>query len=88
MTREQAIKTVVAAIEAGIYHDLGSGSNVDVCLIKKGSVEYMRNLKTDNKKLYEKPEGYQFRKERVQVLKQYNHPTKVVVDSAQPMQID
>jgi 20S proteasome subunit beta 2 len=67
---------------------LGSGSNVDVCLIKKGSVEYMRNLKTDNKKLYEKPEGYQFRKERVQVLKQYNHPTKVVVDSAQPMQID
>jgi 20S proteasome subunit beta 2 len=44
---------------------LGSGSNVDVCLIKKGKVEYMRNLKTDNRKLYEKPEGYTFKKERV-----------------------
>jgi 20S proteasome subunit beta 2 len=78
MTREEAIKTVVAAIEAGIYHDLGSGSNVDVCLIKKGSVEYMRNLKTDNKKLYEKPEGYKFKKERVQVLNEYRHTIEVV----------
>jgi 20S proteasome subunit beta 2 len=36
MTEEEAKNMVIAAIEAGIYHDLGSGSNVDVCIIKKG----------------------------------------------------
>merc|ERR1740123_2223786 len=29
MTQEEAVKVCVAAIEGGIYHDLGSGSNVD-----------------------------------------------------------
>jgi stalled ribosome alternative rescue factor ArfA len=37
---------------------LGSGSNVDVCIIKKGKVEYMRNLKSENFKIFEKPEGW------------------------------
>lgn len=40
MEREEAINLVVAAIEAGIYHDLGSGSNVDVAIITRGNVEY------------------------------------------------
>lgn len=35
------------AIEAGILHDLGSGSNVDVVVIKKDKVEYHRNHKTN-----------------------------------------
>ena len=33
------------AIEAGIIHDLGSGSNIDICVIKKDSVDYCRNIK-------------------------------------------
>merc|ERR1712086_791383 len=37
MTEEEAVQLVVDAIEAGIYNDLGSGSNVDVCIIKKDS---------------------------------------------------
>ena len=64
---------VSKAIEAGIYHDLGSGSNLDVCIIKKGRVEFMRNLKTDNFKIFSKPDGYNFRKERVNVLETYTH---------------
>ena len=39
MTEEEAKNMCIAAIEAGIYHDLGSGSNVDVCVIKKGKVD-------------------------------------------------
>jgi 20S proteasome subunit beta 2 len=70
MTKEEAIKICVAAIEAGIYHDLGSGSNVDVTVIMRGKVESYRNLKHDNQKVYSKPGGYQFRKERVQVLEE------------------
>lgn len=58
MSREEAIRICTAAIEGGIYHDLGSGSNVDVAVITKGKVEYLRNLKSDNRKVYEKPEGY------------------------------
>lgn len=52
MSREKAIELCVAAIEAGVYHDLGSGSNVDVNIITKGRVEILRNYKHDNKKLF------------------------------------
>jgi len=65
MTQEEATALVVKAIEAGIYHDLGSGSNLDVCIIKKGKVEFFRNLKHDNFKMFSKPDGYDFRKDRV-----------------------
>jgi len=46
-------------------------------LIKKGKIEYMRNLKTDNYKLYEKPEGYQFKKERTHILEEYRHKLEI-----------
>lgn len=35
MTRDEAINLVTEAISAGIYHDLGSGSNVDYCVLTK-----------------------------------------------------
>ena len=58
MSKEEAIKLVTAAIEAGVYHDLGSGSNVDVCVIMRDKVEMHRNLKHDNFKAYSKPGGF------------------------------
>ena len=64
-TQDEAQALCIAAIEAGIYHDLGSGSNVDVCIIKRGKVDYKRNLKTENFKIFEKPGGYQYREDRV-----------------------
>jgi 20S proteasome subunit beta 2 len=50
MTREEAMKLVREAICAGIFNDLGSGSNVDLCVITKGKVDYMRSEFTPNKK--------------------------------------
>ncbi|UZJ54414.1 hypothetical protein CBS101457_003734 [Exobasidium rhododendri] len=47
MEREAAISLVASAISAGIFNDLGSGSNVDVCVITKE--------KTDMYRGYEKP---------------------------------
>lgn len=64
MTQDEAQALVIKAIEAGIYHDLGSGSNVDVCLIKRGKVEYKRPVKSDNFKMFAKPDGYQYRADR------------------------
>ena len=43
MTREEAVALVIEAISAGIYHDLGSGSNVDYCVITKENSEMFRN---------------------------------------------
>ncbi|KAI9205005.1 proteasome subunit beta type-7 [Polychytrium aggregatum] len=50
MTREEGIQLVNDAIEAGIFNDLGSGSNVDVCVITKGNVEYLRNYNRPNER--------------------------------------
>ena len=36
--RDEGIKLVCEAICSGIFNDLGSGSNVDVCVITKVSV--------------------------------------------------
>jgi len=35
MTLEEARELAIEAIEAGIFYDLGSGSNVDICVIEK-----------------------------------------------------
>lgn len=50
MTRDEAVKLVRDAIAAGIFNDLGSGSNVDVCVITKDKVDYMRPYEEANKK--------------------------------------
>lgn len=43
MSREEAIDLVTRAIRSGVYNDLGSGSNIDICVITKDGVEYKRN---------------------------------------------
>mgnify|MGYP000143712221 CR=1 FL=1 len=81
MSEEDAKQMLITAIEAGIYHDLGSGSNVDVCVIKKDKVQMFRNIKSDNHKAFSKPGGFQFDKSRVVVLEEYKQKL-VVQDGA------
>lgn len=38
MTRDEAVELCSQAIQAGIFNDLGSGSNVDVCVITNEKV--------------------------------------------------
>lgn len=52
MTKEEAIKLVARAIRSGIYNDLGSGSNVDLCIITKDGAEYLRNYEYLQGKTY------------------------------------
>ena len=68
----------IRSIEAGIYHDLGSGSNVDVCVIKKDKVDMHRNIKSENKKMFSKPGGFKFNKDKVVILEEYKK--KLVVE--------
>lgn len=49
--KEDAAKQLVRdAIAAGIFNDLGSGSNIDLCVITKNKVNYIRPHDEANKK--------------------------------------
>lgn len=50
LTEQEGKEIVSEAIQAGIFNDLGSGSNVDLCVIRRGSVEYIRPYFEANKK--------------------------------------
>lgn len=44
MSEEEAVKLVQRAIGAGIFNDLGSGSNCDICILRTdGTKDYRRN---------------------------------------------
>ena len=60
MNREAACTLVARAIKAGIFNDLGSGSNVDLCVITAGGKEYLRNYEKPNQRTYTRSAGYTF----------------------------
>ncbi len=85
MTEEEAKNMVIAGIEAGIYHDLGSGSCVDVLIVRRDfSVSHFRNIKSDNFKHYTKPGGFQLRKDKIQVVEEKRY--KIGGNEAAPSQ--
>ena len=70
MTREDAVKICSEAIMAGIFNDLGSGSNVDVCVIEKDKpTELLRNYIKPNERV-RKERDYKFRKGTTAYLNQ------------------
>jgi len=86
MNEEEAKALVHAAISAGIFNDLGSGSNVDLCVIKKGKVDYLRNYDKPNARKY--PQGaYNFIRGTTPILKQTIEPlsSKVTIAEADAM---
>lgn len=67
MSEEEGVKLVRDAIAAGIFNDLGSGSNVDICIIRKGSVDYKRTYDEANKKGI-RQNSYKFPKGTTKIL--------------------
>jgi 20S proteasome subunit beta 2 len=60
LNREEAIALASEAIKAGIFNDLGSGSNVDVCVIQKDKpTQLLRNYMRPNER-GEKERNYRF----------------------------
>lgn len=47
---EEALKLVTAAVSAGIFNDLGSGSNVDVTIITREGVKTLRGFVKPNER--------------------------------------
>jgi len=64
MTEEEAIALVAKAIRSGIFNDLGSGSNVDLCVISEGGkkVDYKRNHEFLQAKTYSRQQPVVFEK--------------------------
>lgn len=50
MNKQDAIQLVHDAISAGIFNDLGSGSNVDITVIEKEKVDILRNYAKPNER--------------------------------------
>ncbi|XP_060518761.1 proteasome subunit beta type-7 [Cylas formicarius] len=72
LEEEEGVQLVRDAIAAGIFNDLGSGSNVDICIIREGGVDYKRTYDEANKK-GKKQTSYRYPKGATAVL-----TTKVV----------
>ena len=54
MDRDAAVDLAARAVKAGIYNDLGSGSNVDLCVITAAGVEYLRGFEVLAGRTYER----------------------------------
>ena len=68
MEEEDAKQLVRQAIRAGIFNDMGSGSNVDLVVIKpNNSVQYLRGFDEANKK-GERREKYSYKNGTTAVL--------------------
>lgn len=60
MTADEAKQLVYEGISAGIFNDLGSGGNVDLCIITKEGKELIRGYAKENERKYRRPAGYMF----------------------------
>ncbi|XP_039269902.1 proteasome subunit beta type-7-like [Styela clava] len=81
MKKQEAMQLVRDAIAAGIFNDLGSGSNVDLCIISKGNkVEYLRPYDIANEKGVRQGD-YQFKPGTTAVLSKVVKPLKFDVVS-------
>jgi len=67
MKRDDAVKLCADAIQAGIWNDLGSGSNVDVAVITEEKTTLMRNHITPNVR-EKKQRNYRFQPGTTAVL--------------------
>lgn len=70
MTKEEAIEICKCAIEAGIFNDLGSGSNVDIYNITRNGCEKMESYREYNKKVFSQSQNYVFPKGTTQIIEE------------------
>lgn len=70
MSIEEGKELAVNAIRCGIFNDLGSGSNVDVCVIEKDKTTYLRNIDVPNPRPFRMPQQATFKTGTTEVLRQ------------------
>ena len=68
LTLEDAKQLAIKAIKAGILYDLGSGSNVDFVILKKGKTEHFRNYEVVGQKMVQKATPYHFERNNIREI--------------------
>ena len=90
MNEDQAVNLAKDAIEAGIFNDLGSGSNVDVFVVKRDGCRKLENFRVYNKKEFSNSQNYTFKINSTPVLEETEYKWKkieVVEDDSVKMDI-
>ncbi|KAM7058243.1 proteasome subunit beta type-10 isoform 2-T2 [Molossus nigricans] len=89
MTLEAAQELLVEAITAGILGDLGSGGNVDACVITRTGAKMLRTLSSPTKPK-ERPGQYLFAPGTTAVLSQtvMPLPLELVEETVQTMEVE
>jgi 20S proteasome subunit beta 2 len=90
LTEAEAVELVNKAIQAGVFNDLGSGSNVDIKIIRKPTaannytptVEYRRGYAKLNERQFRRTTGYEFKLGSTEWLKDTERFFKSLVDIA------
>lgn len=77
MSLEEGKKLVRDAIAAGVFNDLGSGTNIDMCIITKDKVDYIRPYEVANKRGV-RQKSYKYKQGSTSVLKSLTVPYDVV----------
>ena len=76
---EDGMKLMIQAIEAGIYHDMGSGSNVDLCVITEEGAQMHRNYVSKNAKEFEmNKQDFQFKPDQISIIYIYIYILDVI----------
>ena len=88
MTKEEAIEIVKCAVEAGIFNDLGSGSNVDIYVITRNGCEKMESYREYNKKVFSQSQNYVFPKGTTEIIEETQKKWKNVEVSDEPVPMD
>ncbi|XP_055342156.1 proteasome subunit beta type-7-like [Paramacrobiotus metropolitanus] len=70
MTRDEAVKLIRDAINAGVTNDLFSGSNIDICVITKDKSEVVRPYEQNQPDILKKENSYVFQRGKTTVLSQ------------------
>jgi len=95
LERQEAIDLVEKAVSAGIFNDLGSGSNVDINVIERGldgtvKVDILRSYKRPNERKFP-PAIYHFPKGTTAVLSEkiipLSHRKDIIVEGDESMEI-
>ncbi|RWS06165.1 proteasome beta2 subunit-like protein [Dinothrombium tinctorium] len=76
MTIEEGKKLVRDSVAAGIFNDLGSGNNIDMCIITRDGVDYMRPYEEANLK-GQRLNSYVFDKGATPILTVHTIPLEV-----------
>ncbi len=68
LTLEEAKQLAIKGITAGILQDLGSGSNVDLCILTREKTEYLRNHVKVGRKMVVQENLYNLKRNNIRKL--------------------